>query len=152
MRSFFTLGRLLFVVLFLVSGLAKLSDMSATAQTISAKVKLPELLTPYLTQLEAASSMTWPTLAALAAGLIEVLCAIMIAFNLGARWFAMILIVFVAVATFYFHDFWNVAGAERTANLVHTLKNLLLIGGLFMIVAWRDQMPAPVVDNNPYGD
>ena len=31
----------------------------------------------------------------------------MIALNFGARFFAILLIFFVAAATFYFHDFWN---------------------------------------------
>jgi uncharacterized membrane protein YphA (DoxX/SURF4 family) len=53
--------------------------------------------------------------------------------NFGARFFAIILILFVATATFYFHDFWNQTGAEATNNMIHALKNLSLIGALFMI-------------------
>jgi putative oxidoreductase len=59
----------------------------------------------------------------------------MIALNFGARFFAILLILFVAAATFYFHDFWNqAAGEARYDNLVHALKNLSIIGALFMIV------------------
>jgi uncharacterized membrane protein YphA (DoxX/SURF4 family) len=40
----------------------------------------------------------------------------------------------VAGATFYYHDFWNQTGPEARNNMVHALKNLSLIGALFMIV------------------
>ena len=55
--------------------------------------------------------------------------------SVGPGWslFAIILILFVAAATFYFHDFWNQTGPEARGNLVHALKNLSLIGALFMI-------------------
>jgi uncharacterized membrane protein YphA (DoxX/SURF4 family) len=58
----------------------------------------------------------------------------MIALNLGARFFAIVLILFVVGATFYYHDFWNQTGPEARNNLVHALKNLSIIGALFMIV------------------
>lgn len=36
-------------------------------------------------------------------------------------------------ATYYFHDFWNQTGPEAKNNMIHALKNLSLIGGLFII-------------------
>ena len=57
----------------------------------------------------------------------------MIALNFGARFFSILLIVFVAVATFYFHDFWNQPSPENGKVLVEALKNLSIIGALFMI-------------------
>jgi putative oxidoreductase len=45
----------------------------------------------------------------------------------------MVLVVFVIAATFYFHDFWNQTGPEAKGNMIHALKNLSLIGGLFII-------------------
>ena len=71
---------------------------------------------------------------AIAAGAVEVICGLMIALNFGARFFAILLILFVAGATFYYHDFWNQTGPEARNNLVHALKNLSIIGALFMIV------------------
>ena len=44
-----------------------------------------------------------------------------------------VLILFVIVATFYAHDFWNQSGPEQNNNMIHALKNLSLIGGLFII-------------------
>ena len=46
---------------------------------------------------------------------------------------ALVLIVFVAVGTYYFHDFWNQTGPDAQANLAIALKNLSLVGGLLII-------------------
>lgn len=132
MPAFVTLGRVLFCVLFVVSGASKLLDLTATAQ-MTEKIVIPAIVTPYTQQLETLTGMTMAQLLAIASGAIEVICGVLIALNFGARFFAIILILFVAAATFYFHDFWNQTGADARNNLVHALKNLSLIGALFMI-------------------
>jgi putative oxidoreductase len=133
MPAFVTFGRILFAVLFVFSGASKLMDLAATAQ-MTQKIVLPALVAPYTAQLETITGMPLAQILAIAAGALEVLCGLMIALNLGARFFAVLLILFVAGATFYFHDFWNQSGAEARGNLVHALKNLSIIGALFMIV------------------
>jgi putative oxidoreductase len=133
MPAFVTFGRILFAVLFIFSGAAKLWDVSAAAQ-MTEKIVLPAVLTPYTGQLETLAGMPLSKILAIAAGAIEVICGLMIALNFGARFFAIVLILFVAAATFYFHDFWNQTGADAYGNLVHALKNLSIIGALFMIV------------------
>ena len=132
MPAFVTLGRILFAVLFIFSGASKLLDLTATAQ-MTEKVVFPALLAPYTAQLETVTGMPTAQLLAIGSGALEVVCGLMIALNFGARFFAIILILFVAGATFYFHDFWNQTGPEARGNLVHALKNLSLIGALFMI-------------------
>jgi uncharacterized membrane protein YphA (DoxX/SURF4 family) len=42
----------------------------------------------------------------------------------------------VAAATFYFHDFWNQSPPENAKTLVDALKNLSIIGALFMIAGY----------------
>ena len=133
MPAFVTFGRILFAVLFVFSGASKLLDLSATAQMMD-KVVLPAIVAPYTAQLETIAGMPMAQLLAIASGALEVICGLMIALNFGARFFAIILILFVAAATFYYHDFWNQTGTEARGNLVHALKNLSLIGALFMIV------------------
>ena len=49
-------------------------------------------------------------------------------------------------ATYYFHPFWTMTGAERDANMVNALKNLSLIGGLlilFVLGPWRPVVVSP---------
>ncbi len=145
MPAFVTFGRVLFAALFVISGASKLLDLSATAQ-MTEKIVLPAALATYTAQLEGIVGMPMPQILAIAAGGLEVICGLMIALNFGARFFAILLILFVVGATFYYHDFWNQTGAEARGNLVHALKNLSIIGALFMIVgsgpAARTQEPA----------
>ena len=84
---------------------------------------------------------------AIAAGVTELLCGVMIALNFGARYFALILILFVIAATYTQHPFWNQSGPEATANMIHALKNLSLIGALFIIVGiGRGPRPAAAAE------
>jgi putative oxidoreductase len=136
MPAFITFGRILFAVLFIFSGASKLLNLAATAQ-MTEKIVIPAALATYTAQLESVTGMSTPQLLAIAAGALELICGIMIALNFGARFFAIVLILFVAAATFYYHDFWNQTGADATANMIHALKNLSLIGALFMIAGLR---------------
>jgi putative oxidoreductase len=132
MPAFMTLGRVLFAVLFIISGAYKLMDLATTTQ-MTEKIVFPSVLAPYTSQLEAMTGMAMPQMLAIAAGAIELLCGLMIALNFGARFAAVLLILFVAGATFYFHDFWNQTGVDARNNMVHALKNLSIIGALFII-------------------
>ena len=136
MPAFITFGRVLFAVLFIVSGAFKLLDIAATTQMITDKVVIPGLLTPYTTQLEGMSGMPMSQMLAIATGALEVICGLMIALNFGARFFSLLLILFVIAVTFYFHDFWNQASPENAKTLMDALKNLSIIGALFMIAGY----------------
>jgi putative oxidoreductase len=135
MPAFITFGRILFAVLFIFSGGSKLLDLTATAQ-MTEKVVIPAVLATYTSQLSDLTGMSMPMMLAIAAGSVELICGIMIALNFGARFFAILLILFVGAATFYYHDFWNQTGPDARNNLVHALKNLSIIGALFMIAGY----------------
>jgi uncharacterized membrane protein YphA (DoxX/SURF4 family) len=136
MPAFITFGRVLFAVLFIYSGATKLFGIQATSEFVAAKVVIPAVLAPYASQLETMTGMSTPQLLALAAGILEVVSGLMIALNFGARFFAILLIFFVAVVTFYFHDFWNQPSPDNAKTLVDALKNLSIIGALFMIAGY----------------
>lgn len=151
MPAFITFGQILFAVLFIYSGAAKLFvGIKATSDAIAAKVMItmPELLTPYVTQLEEITGMPMPQMLAIGVGVFEVIAGLMIALNFGARFFSILLIFFVAATTFYFHDFWNQPSSDGTMVL-DALKNLSIIGALFMIAGYSgmQQTPEPA-----YGD
>jgi putative oxidoreductase len=133
MPAFITFGRILFAVLFIVSGASKLFDLSATADVIASKIVIPAALTTYTSQLEAMTGMEMKQMLAIAAGAVELICGLTIALNFGARFFALLLVVFVVATTFYFHDFWNQTGADAKNNMIHALKNLSIVGALFII-------------------
>lgn len=133
MPAFVTFGRILFAVLFLYSGVSHLLGLAAAADFIAAKVAIPAPLLPYTTQLEGITGMSTPQMLVIAVGSFEVIAGLMIAFNLATRFFAILLILFVAATTFYFHDFWNQSPPENAKSVVDALKNLSIIGALFVI-------------------
>ena len=149
MPAFITFGRILFAVLFIYSGATKLFAIQATAEFISAKVVIPAFLTPYTSQLETMTGMSTPHLLAIVAGTFEIIAGLMIAVNFAVRFFALLMVLFVIAVTFYFHDFWNQAAPDNAQALMDALKNLSIVGALFMIAGYgrgpRNAEPA-------YGD
>ncbi|MBN9013580.1 MAG: DoxX family protein [Rhizobiales bacterium] len=133
MPAFISVGRFLFAILFIVSGALHLLDLAGTTEAITAKVMMPAAVTDYVTQLEGMTGMPMAKMLAIAVGALELVGGLAIAFNLGARVFAVLLALFVIAATFYFHDFWNQAWPDAKGNMIQALKNLSLIGGLLII-------------------
>jgi uncharacterized membrane protein YphA (DoxX/SURF4 family) len=149
MPAIVTLGRVLFVVLFVFSGASKLLDIASTTQAIADKVALPAMLAEYTAQLEAVTGMPTAKMLAILAGVVEVAAGLFIALNFGTRFFAFLLVLFVAVTTFYFHNFLDMTGPDRINNMIHALKNLSLIGGLLVIAGY----PRPVaMEDSRYTD
>jgi putative oxidoreductase len=149
MPAFITFGRVLFAVLFIYSGATKLFGIQATADFIAAKVAIPALLAPYTSQLETMTGLSTPQMLAIAAGAFEVISGLMIALNFGARFFAILLIFFVAATIFYFNDFWNQSPPDNAKTLMDALKSLSIIGALFMIAGYGR---APRTAEPAYGD
>jgi putative oxidoreductase len=149
MPAFITFGRVLFAVLFIYSGATKLFGIQATADFIAAKVTIPALLAPYTSQLETMTGLSTPQMLAIAAGAFEVISGLMIALNFGARFFAILMIFFVAATIFYFNDFWNQSPPDNAKTLMDALKSLSIIGALFMIAGYGR---APRTAEPAYGD
>jgi uncharacterized membrane protein YphA (DoxX/SURF4 family) len=149
MPALIIFGRVLFAVLFIYSGATKLFALQATADSIAAKVMIPAALSPYTQQLESLTGLPTPELLAIAAGAFEIVAGLMIALNFAVRFFSLILIIFVAAATFYFHDFWNQLPPDNGRTLIDALKNLSIIGALFMIAGYGRR---PKMAEAAYGD
>jgi putative oxidoreductase len=149
MPAFITFGRILFAVLFIYSGATKLFGLQATADSIAAKVTIPALLAPYTGQLETLTGMSTPHMLAIAAGAFEIIAGLMIAVNFAVRFFALLMILFVIAVTFYFHDFWNQAPPANGQMLMDALKNLSIIGALFIIAGYGR---GPRIAEPAYGD
>jgi len=118
----------LYRVLFIYSGATSFFAVQATSEAIAAKIMIPALLAPYTSQLETMTGMTTPQLLAVVVGVFEVISGLMIALNFGARFFAILLIFFVAATIFYFNDFWNQSPPDNAKTLVDALKSLSIIG------------------------
>jgi putative oxidoreductase len=86
---------------------------------------------------------------AIVAGAFEIIAGLMIAVNFAVRFFALLMVLFVIAVTFYFHDFWNQAAPENGQMLMDALKNLSIIGALFMIAGYGR---GPRMAEPAYGD
>jgi len=111
------LGRILIAAIFLVSGVAKLTDTPGTVAHMTA------MGIPYAQTL------------AIVAGVAEVLGAIAIATGFLTRAASLGLILFMIPTTLIFHAFWNYAGEQRLPQMVNFMKNLAIIGGLAVLTA-----------------
>jgi len=111
------IGRFLLAAIFLVSGVAKLTDTSGTIQHMTA------------------AGIPYPETLALVAGAAEVLGAISIATGLLARVGSLGLFLYLIPTTLIFHAFWKEAGEARLPQMVNFMKNLAIMGGLAVLAA-----------------
>jgi putative oxidoreductase len=140
MPMLYTLGRVLFVLIFFFSGVTKLLDIPGTTAMVAAKVTVPAAFAGLAAQAESMTGMQTAQLLAILYAAGELIAALMIVFSFGTRLAAVVLILLTVAATYYFHDFWNQTGPARDGNIAHALKNLSIIGGLLVLFAlgsWR---------------
>lgn len=140
MHIVLAIGRVLFVLVFIIHGIGKLTDVSGTAAAIAGKVAVPAALADVTAQLQSATGMSSDQLLVAAGGVIELVGGLLLAFGIGTRWVALVLLVYTLLVTYYLHDFWNMTGAERLTNIIQAEKSLIVVGGLLILFAvgnWR---------------
>ncbi len=78
-----------------------------------------------------------PSASVLLAGAIVFLIvgSLSVMIGLRARIGASLLLVFLILATYYFHNFWAYTGEARQNQMIQFLKNLGLMGAMLMILA-----------------
>jgi putative oxidoreductase len=149
MSVIIAIGRILFALFFIVSGAFTLADIPAAGKELSARVNIPAPIAPYMAQIENVVGISTPQLLAIVAGTIAVVCGLMIAFNLGVRFFSLLLIVGIIIATFYMDDIITTSGNEWRDNMAHALKNLTMIGALLVLFGHGS---GKRIDQEPYHD
>ncbi|MCI4566890.1 hypothetical protein [Lysobacter sp. CFH 32150] len=65
----------------------------------------------------------------------ELALGLLIAFGWRLRWTAALAAALMLVDAAMSHPFWSLAGAERSAQLLHFMKNIGLVGGLLLLMA-----------------
>ena len=111
-------GRILLASIFILSGVMKLLN---TEETVG-----------YM----ASQGIPAATPLAILAGLVEVVGGLMVLTGFATRLGALALFAFLIPTTLIFHDFWALEGAERKMQMVNFMKNLSVMGGLLMVVAF----------------
>jgi len=112
------IGRILLSTIFLMSALGnKIPNFSAVAGSMAKEgVPAPQL-------------MLVGAIAFLIAGSLSIIM------GYKARFGAGLLLVFLVLATYFFHDFWNFTGQEQQEQMIQFMKNLGLMGAMLMVIA-----------------
>ena len=126
MQVIFLIGRILFVAVFLVSGVRKLLDLAGTAQMIEGKLWIPDVAAPYVEKLSTMTGMPTPQLVAI------------------------VLAIYVAVATALSFDFSNLGELARSEAGTSLLKNVALFGGLLILFAIGSWQPGLIEEEEEY--
>ena len=113
------LGRILIGGIFVQSGFDKLMGLDAFATGLAAR-GLPAALAPVLASIGAS---------------VEFFGGLAIVFGVMTRCAAVVMIVFLIVATLISHRFWVLQGAERRTQIVQFAKNVAIIGGFLVLFA-----------------
>ena len=111
-------GRILLAAIFIISGFGKITGWDGTAAYMASK-GLPMV----------------PALLALTIA-IELGGGILLAIGYKARWAALAIFLFTIPVTLVFHNFWAADAAQVQMQQINFLKNLAIMGGMLMVVAF----------------
>ena len=111
------LGRVFLALLFVVSGIGKITGYAGTAAVMAAKgLPIVDVLLPLTIAVE------------LGGGLL-------LALGWKARWAAAALFLFLIPTTLIFHQFWGLEPKLAQMQKIHFLKNVAIMGGMLMVLA-----------------
>jgi uncharacterized membrane protein YphA (DoxX/SURF4 family) len=135
MPVIFVIGRVVFVLYFIFAGLQRLMNVTGSADYFAHKFIVPPALDTVVAQFTSLIGLSTPTVLAMLAGVVELAAGLLMAFNVGTRAMAIVLIVFTAIGIYYGDNFWELASPQRDAVLMQAMLHLSLIGGLLVLVA-----------------
>ena len=111
-------GRILLAVIFLLSGIGKITGYAATAGYMASKgLPMVGILLPLTI-------------------LVEVGGALLLILGWKARWGAVVLFLFLIPTTLIFHAFWGLDAQAAQMQQINFLKNLAIMGGMLMLFAY----------------
>jgi putative oxidoreductase len=149
MNLVFTLGRIALVLMFVYSGAVKLLDIAGTGASIASKITIPPEINDAVSQIVATVGLPIDQILAIIIGVIEVVAGLLIAFNVLTRTAAVVLLIFMALTVFHYHDFWNLQGPERQDQMIHAMKNLSIMGAFLILIAWPRRLVDRWVGDEP---
>jgi putative oxidoreductase len=118
-QSLLTLiGRILLAVVFVLSGIGKLSGFDGTVGTITS------------------AGLPMAILLAIASIVVEIGAGIALIVGFKTRWAAAALVAFTLAAAMLFHNYWVLPADKQLLQQIMFLKNLAITGGLLMLVAF----------------
>ena len=112
------IGRILIGLLFIPSGLAKITGFSGTIAYV------------------ASAGLPAPALGAAVAAIVELGLGILVLVGWQARWSALIMALFTIAAALFFHNFWAAPPDQQLMQNIQFFKNMAIAGGLLFIFAF----------------
>jgi len=61
--------------------------------------------------------------------------SISVVLGFKVRFGATLLLIFLVLATYYFHPFWKLEGSEQQAQMIEFMKNLSMMGAMLFVIA-----------------
>jgi putative oxidoreductase len=141
MQVLFTIGRAVFALIFIFDGAQRLMDIAGTAAIINSKLTMPPAVIGATSYMETALGMSTSQFLAILTGAVEGTAGFLVAFNVGVRLMAALLILFTAVHIYYVHDFWNMTGEARNSNIAPAMQSVSIIGALLVFIALGPSLP-----------
>jgi len=112
------LGRVLLSLLFITSGIRKISGFDGTVGYIASK------------------GLPLPQVAAAGTIFVEVVVGIALLIGFKARLSALIIAAFTVAASVVFHNYWAVPAEQVMMQQINFYKNLSIVGGLLFVAAF----------------
>jgi putative oxidoreductase len=111
-------GRVLLGLLFVISGFGKITGFAGTAGYMASK------------------GMPMPEVLLVGAIAVELVGGLMLVAGWKARWAAAAIFAFLIPTTLIFHNPMGLAGQEAQNQMIQLLKNLSIMGGMLLVVAF----------------
>ena len=112
------IGRVLLAFMFVYSGFGKVTGFEGTVASIAGK------------------GLPLPQVGAVIAIAVELGAGLMLAVGWKTRFAAVAIAVFTLAASIFFHNFWTMADQAMRTNQIMFLKNISIVGGMLMVVAF----------------
>lgn len=132
------IGRVFLGVIFLLSSIVELANWSGTEQFLLMRLTR---WVHYYQDSEGVSAMfteilPWVPILLVFAVVLKLLGSICLMVGWQVRLGAAFLVAFILPVTILMHDFWNLTGEESSIELVMFFKNLSILGGLLVVLAF----------------
>jgi putative oxidoreductase len=111
-------GRVLLALIFLISGIGKVTDPAGTLGYMNSA------------HLPAAQLLLWASV------VIEIGAGLALVLGWKARWGAAALFLWMIPVTAVFHNPWAGDPSQAQMQMIHLMKNLAIIGGLLMLLVF----------------
>lgn len=111
-------GRVLLALIFILSGIGKITGYSGTAAMMASKgMPMVSVLLP-------------------AAIAVELGGGLLLALGFKARWAAGAIFLFLIPTTLIFHAFWGLDAQAAQMQQINFMKNVAIAGGMLMVIAF----------------